>query len=365
MLIYFVVLAIAVAAVHQACKEGTGRVGRRLLYASAFALLVLIGGLRSSSVGTDVSGYVRHFEATAELADVRSSGLEPGIPLLSWLAHYVSSDYAAFFTLVAIVVAAGFFLGIRKLSVNPAMSVFVMLASGAYYFSFNGLRQGIAAAVLFLAIGFIYYRKLWAFLVCVAVASMFHISAVMFLPTYFIVPRQNNFRYNILILVGVVLATLFFSEMVTLAGRLNQRYLEYGVSVGRRAGLVYQASVVAMGVFFLYFKRHVQEHRALYDLLLNLYLLGVLVTLVAFARATFVSGVLRMNIYFTSSQILLWPIVFVNLRGHRHRGLAALAFVGFYVVYHATYLSRFSNLVPYELNPLVQSWLPTWFSPPF
>jgi len=358
MAVYFAVLAVAVAAVHQACKEGTGWFGRRLLYATAFALLVLVGGLRGSSVGTDVSGYVRRFEATAELADVRSSGLEPGIPLLSWLARYVSSDYMALFVLVAIVVAAGFFLGIRKLSADPAVSVFVMLASGAYYFSFNGLRQGVAVAVLFLAFGFIYYRKFWAFLACVAVACSFHISAIMALPVYFIVPRRNDFRYNTLILLGVILATLFFSEFVTLAGRLNERYLGYGVSVGRGAGLAYQATTVALGVFFVAFRRSVREHRTLYDMLLNLYLLGVLVTLVAFARATFVSGVLRMNIYFTTSQILLWPIVFANLRGYRHRALAALAFTGFYVVYYATYLSRFSNLVPYELNPLVQAWLP-------
>ncbi|GEM_PF-916064 len=357
MLIYLLLLLTVTLGVYLA-QKASGKVARSALYFLAFALLVLVSGLRSSSVGTDVSGYVRRFEASAELVDVRSSGLEPGIPLLSWLAGRVTSDYAAFFTLVAIVVAAGFFLGFRKLSADPAISVFVMLASGAYYFSFNGLRQGVAVAVLFLAFGFIYYRKFWAFLACVAVACSFHISAVMALPVYFIVPRRNDFRYNALILLGVILATLFFSEFVTLAGRLNERYLGYGVSVGRGAGLAYQATTVALGVFFVAFRRGVREHRTLYDMLLNLYMLGVLVTLVAFARATFVSGVLRMNIYFTSSQILLWPVVFVNLRGYRHRGLVALAFAGFYVVYHATYLSRFSNLVPYELNPLVETWLP-------
>jgi hypothetical protein len=41
--------------------------------------------------------------------------------------------------------------------------------------------------------------------------------------------------------------------------------------------------------------------------------------------------------------------------------LAVFAFAGFYVVYYATYLSRFSSLVPYTFNPVVQGWFPRLF----
>jgi hypothetical protein len=184
----------------------------------------------------------------------------------------------------------------------------------------------------------------------------------MVLPVYFIVPRKNDFRYNALMFGIVVVSVLFFSELVALSGRLNLRYLEYG-EVGRlSSGLSFAASVVAIGLFFLYFRRYVQQlHRPWYDLLLNVYLLGVVVTVVAVARTIFVSGVLRMNTYFTTSQILLWPIVFADLPGSRRRDLILIAFVLLFLAYYATYLSRFSNLVPYSFNPLVR----TWFSPLF
>lgn len=360
MLIYFVVLAITVAAIYSASREGQSRSVQRLMYAIAFASLVLVSGLRSSAVGTDAGGYAHRFARAAETTESQDTRLELGFSLLSQLAKLIYDDYLMLFTLVAAIVTLCFLVGIRKLSVSPVVSVFVLLASGAFYFSFNGLRQGIAIAVIFLAFGFIYYRKLWAFLACVAVACFFHISAIMVLPAYFIVPRKNDFRYNAMVFGAVVVSVLFFSELVALAGRLNPRYLVYGEVGQLSRGLVYAASVVAIGLFFLYFKRYVQEHRPWYDLLLNLYLLGIVVTVVAVFRTTYVSGVMRMNVYFITSQILLWPIVFANLRDFYHRDLVRLAFVVLFLVYHGILLSRFSNLVPYSFNPLVQSWLPKW-----
>lgn len=362
MIIYFVVLAVVVAAIGLAGRDGESRVGRRLMYAIAFACLVLVSGLRSGGVGTDAEGYHDVFERATDFAGVWNAGVEPGVALLSWLAKLIYNDYLVLFTLVAVIVTLCFLTGIRKLSVNPVTSVFVLLASGAFYFSFNGMRQGIAIAVLFLAIPFIYYRKFWPFLACVAVACFFHTSAIMVLPVYFIVPRKNDFRYNALMFGAVVVSVLFFSELVALAGRLNPRYLEYGATVGRLShGLAYAASVIAIGFFFLYFKRYVQQHRSWYDLLLNLYLLGVVVTVVAVVRTTNVSGVMRMNAYFTISQILLWPIVFVNLEGSRHRDMVGLAFVILFLVYNGMLLAKFSNLTPYTFNPLVRTWFSSLF----
>jgi hypothetical protein len=352
--VYFVLLFVVTLAIYWS-QKANARTTRTVMYAVAFVSMVLVSGLRSGNVGTDTQGYRNVFERTTNFADVWSAGVEPGVSLLSWLAKLMYGDYLVLFILVAVIVTLCFLIGIRRLSVNPVVSVFVLLASGVFYFSFNGMRQGIAIAVLFLAIPFIYYRTFWAFLVCVAVACFFHISAVMFLPVYFIVPRKNDFKYNAFIFGVVVVSVLFFSELVRLAGRLNPRYLVYGEIGQLSHGLAYAASVVAIGLFFLYFKRYVRQHRQWYDFLLNLYLLGVVVTVVAVARTTIVSGVMRMNAYFITSQILLWPMVFANLQGSRHRDLVRFAFVVLFLVYHGILLARFSNLVPYSFNPLVRN----------
>jgi hypothetical protein len=355
MLIYFALLLVVTLSVYLSQKTSNAA-ARFFLYFVTFASLVLVSGLRDASVGTDAGSYVWTFQSISSLSDVRNASGEPGVPLLAWFGKLIYDNYVTLFTLVATVVALCFLTGIRRLSLNPVVSVFVLLTAGIFYFSFNGMRQGVAIAVLFLAIPFIYYRKLWAFLVCIAVACFFHISAIMALPVYFIVPRKNDFKYNALMFGVVVVSVLFFSELVALAGRLNARYLEYGAAVGQLShGLAYAASVVGIGLFFLYFRRYVEQHRDWYDLLLNLYLLGVVVTVVAVVRTTYVSGVMRMNAYFITPQILLWPMVFANLQGSRHRDLVRFAFVVLFLVYHGILLARFSNLVPYSFNPLVRN----------
>lgn len=356
MLIYFVLLLVVTLSVYLSQKT-CNRAERFFLYFVTFASLVLFSGLRSAAVGTDAGNYVWNFKQSAGLSEVWGGGVEPGVRFLAWFGKMVYDNYVTLFTLVGIVVTLCFLLGIRKLSVNPATSVFVLLTSGVFYFSFNGMRQGIAIAVVFLAIGFIYYRKLWAFLICVAVACFFHITAVMVLPVYFIVPRKNDFRCNALMFGAVVVSVLFFSELVALAGRLNPKYLAYGALVGHlSSGLSYAASLVAIGLFFLYIRRYIRQHRPLYDLLLNVYLLGLVVTVVAVVRTTFVSGVMRVSEYFITSQILLWPIVFANLRRYRLRVLVGSAFVILFLVYHGILVSKFSNLTPYSFNPVIGVW---------
>ncbi|MCX6844359.1 MAG: EpsG family protein [candidate division WOR-3 bacterium] len=361
MLIYFAVLLVATLAVHLAGRT-RNKLESFLMYAIAFVSLVLIGGLRSRFVGTD-SGYnVLHFERTEELADVWRGGVEPGVILLSWLGKLIYDDYVVLFTLVAVVVTLCFLQGIRKLSINPTVSIFVLLTSGIFYFSFNGLRQGIAVAILFLALAAFYQRKFWIFLACIAAACFFHYSAIVFFPMYFLVPRKNNLRYNVVLLTLVVLAVAAFSAGIQAVGQLQPRYVGYGEALaGGRKGLVYSAFLCSLGVFFLYFRRHVRQHRPLYDSLLNVFLLGLVVVVVAAIKGTSPSGVLRLNVYFNVSQILLWPIVSVNLQGNRHRALFRTAFVGLYLVYYGMTLQAFSNLVPYTFNPLVQNWFSTLF----
>jgi hypothetical protein len=360
MLIYFVVLVVVTMALHLAGRA-RDKAESFFMYSVTFVSLVLIGALRSGYVGTDSGYYIMHFEGIERLAGVWRGGVEPGVLLLSWLGKQVYNDYIALFTLVAIVTTLCFLQGIRRLSVNPTLSFFVLLTSGVYYFSFNGTRQGIAIAICFLAISAIHLRKFWVFLVLVAVACLFHTSAAVVLPAYFMVPQENDLKRNIVLFSLVGIALFAFSWLVNTAGRVNPRALGYATSVETGRGLVQSAFYFTLGAFFLFFKRHVQEHRSLYSLLLNVYLLGMIVVLTSVIKSTGGSGILRLSNYFTVSQVLLWPIVFANLKDNARRGALLSLFGILYLVYHYMTLQAFSNLTPYTFNPLVQNWFSSLF----
>jgi hypothetical protein len=361
-IIYFALL-VGVTMVFYVAYRTDDTTASWFIRAFAFASLVLFSGLRNGWVGTDGSDYVRRFNQIQELADVWHTTVEPGIAFLSWAGKFIYNDYIMLFTMAALIIAACFLFGIHKLSVSPVLSVFVLLASGAFFFQFNGLRQGIAIAIFFLAIAAIYQRRLWVFLICIAVACFFHTSAIVCLPTYFMVPRKNDLRYNVLVFSLVVVSLLLFSALVNMAGMLNARYSQYGgvVQTVRGRGLVYASFLFSVGVFLLYFKRYIQEYRPLYDFLLNLYLLGLVIVATSVLRGTMASGIMRLSGYFTPSQVLLWPIVFTNVRDRGNRGTFLAAFAVLYLVYYGMTLQAFGNIVPYALNPLAQDWFATLF----
>jgi len=364
MLIYFVVLAIVVAAVYQASKAGTGRFERISGYAIAFIVLILLAGLRSENVGTDTYMYVHKFQQIGEWADIWKTQQEPGLYLLCWLGKFISSDYALTFTLVAVIVTLCYLWGIRRYSVNPTISAFVLLVSGINFFSYNTIRHGIAFALCFLAIPMIYQRKFWLFLILVALASFFHLSSLLFLPAYFILPPRTDFRIFLLLIMLFASAVIYFQPLAELTKWIPYRgewFSTYGVPRERAAGVTTTIFTGILGIFFLYFRRYVTEHRPLYELLVNMFLMGMIIAILSVFKKTNPSGPLRISHFFTAGQILLWPIVVMNIKDPRFRPLFLTAFVIFYLIYYPLSLQRFSNLVPYTFNPSVQQWFSTLF----
>ena len=263
----------------------------------------------------------------------------------------------AIFFSVALVVAACFAWTIRKYSVVPSLSFFVLLVSGAYFVSFNGARQGLANAVFFLAIGAIIQRKIWLYGGIVAVACVFHMTAIFTLPAYFLVTRKGGLKANLLIAAVTGVGLGFFDQLVGLGSGVEERYAAYGEAVAEGRGLLILAFICTLCGAFLIYRRYVMSYRPMYDVLLNMFMFGTAIAVVAGLEGTGASGIRRLSMYFTLSEVLLWPIVLINMRSRAQRRVFLVAFVSLYLVYYGLTLQRFANLVPFRFNPAIEQWL--------
>ena len=54
------------------------------------------------------------------------------------------------------------------------------------FFSFNGIRQAIAISIIFLSIKYLIENKISKTIIIILIASLFHYSAIIFLPIYMI-----------------------------------------------------------------------------------------------------------------------------------------------------------------------------------
>jgi len=350
--IYLINLFIVVLAVFLASRERSV-VASRIYLAIALASMVLVAGLRDQYVGTDTGYYILDFSLVRTFNDAINRGSEDrefGLFILSWLTHFISDRYMAFLFTIALIAVGCYSRAILRYSKNTVISFFVFITMGFYTFFFNGARQGLACAIYALAIGPLLERNLKKYLAYVLAASLVHRSALVTLPVYFLFNKENTIKTRLLILLLGCAGAYFFHAMIDISSRFTDRFADYG-GAGAAGGYYSVALVCALCLFFFVVRKPIQEYRDEYDLFLNLFSFGTIISVVPTLFGADPSGILRLNIYFSFSAVFLWPILFKNLKQPGLRAFFVIFFVSLHVVLYILSTERFSDLIPYTFNP--------------
>ena len=313
--------------------------------------LVLYAGLRDYRVGMDTGNYVHQFRNSESFASVVGGHNEVGYNFLSWLARSASDSYSVLLLLIATLVVGCYLPTIVKLTRRYETALFLFITLGVYTFFFNGARQGIAAAICFAALPFLLQRRAWPYFLMVGFATLFHKTAFVALPLYFLAaPRVSALRLGLLAAAAVVLVVFLRVFVGFVADFLDDKYAAYA-EAGEGGGTVMLAFLLVQGAVLLVLKGTIrQDQRALYCRLLNIYLIGLVIAVAAVVSNVNPSGLLRLHVYFSSMAILLWPIVFQQFSTTALRGLVAVGFLVVTVAFFAMTTSAFSNLAPYRIN---------------
>ncbi len=212
-----------------------------ILFGILIAQETLFVGLRDLHVGVDTIRYAEVFQYLEQY----NRHWEPGFVLLMRIVHVFTSNPHVFVFIVAVlsIVPVGFVL--YRLSQYPYFSWLVYI--GMYYFSFtfSGLRQCTAMAILFLAFYFLVKDKVLLPLLLILLAASFHISAFIFLPVLLLRKHvMKKWDFPILIL-AYVLIFLFRGQIFNLITRFV--YGEYElIQTG-----AYTWALVNIALFFL------------------------------------------------------------------------------------------------------------------
>jgi hypothetical protein len=327
----------------------------RILLFTSFLTMVLVAGLRSVEVGTDSQIYLSYF-VRMDSFDVVLSATEKtweiGYWALNWLVLSVSQEYMALFVVIAVIVVGCYQYAILKYSSHIGISFFIFITMGFYTFFFNGARQGLACGICALAIGPLVDKNLKKYICYILVAILFHKTAIVMVPVYFLVSKSNSLKINFLYgSIGVVTA-LLMQEIVAFGSQYDERYLSYATA-GEGGGYLTVAFTCFLTVFFLAFKRLVRYERERYDLFLNMFVFGTIISLVSVVLRINPSGIVRLSFYFNISVIFLFPIVYKNIEDISAKLFFSFSLVSGLLFYFLLALERFGNLTPYTFNPLI------------
>lgn len=255
---------------------------------------------------------------------------EPGYRALMELAVLLGGNFRLVIAVTSVIIELAVFYAIFTQSSMPTLAIFLYVASSNYFLGLNIVRQYIAVAVGLVAVQFIQEKRLVPFLLCVAAGMLFHTTAILLLPCYFLCRIEWRPRYGLLFVAIVLCGSgLLGSIAAWLMPRVGLGYYaRYIGTVWAEEGFetILFAVNLAVLLFCSWYWEKAKQRCKYYVIWYNMTLLGTL--------ALALSGVLplmkRVNYYYAAPQFLLLPEALqAEEKPERRKALTVLVVLAF------------------------------------
>lgn len=258
---------------------------KSFIFLSIIAILVpsILAGCRDYTIGTDVQVYVlptfeqaRRFSNITSWLTFNATWYKSVDFLFAVLTYAISrvTDNAHFLLFAIALLIDGFFYAawVRFRKYVPVWIGMLVWMLCYYNQSYNIMRQSIAAAILFFATSFLVENRKIAYIVLVAMAALFHNSAIIGF-FFLLIPQTESkidkvskkyLRNGIVALVCVLF--LFLPNIIQVAvsvGILPAKYIKYVAGDHYSSGFsttLLLFSAIKIGLIFLYRKPLFRKH---------------------------------------------------------------------------------------------------------
>ncbi|MBQ4479761.1 MAG: EpsG family protein [Victivallales bacterium] len=186
---------------------------------------------RSFTTGNDTYGYILSFENIKQISwhevfhtiEYRDPFFVYFVKLCTIILRS-SQVYLAFTAFLSYI---GVFILFREKAKFPVLALFFYVTLTNFLFNITGIRQAIAMSMCMLAVSFMCKKKLLPFCLFVLLGMVFHHSAAIFFPVYYIGKLQVNQKWLALYIIGLGVSIVLFENILGYANALL-RY-DYGV----------------------------------------------------------------------------------------------------------------------------------------
>lgn len=288
-------------------------------------ILTLVAGLRYM-VGTDYMTYYQNYEIYKNIElDIFK---EPGIKVIARLSAVILDRPETMFFIASVLTVGLMTVTIIRNSETYWLSILLYVFMCVWHGSFNGVRQYLAAAILFAGHFAIKNREFGKWLIVVLIASMFHVSAVIAILFYFFGNQGISWK-QVPICGAIMLIGLTVYDKIFLAiGFLKGDELDTTISYITNSINPFRIAVAWVPViFFLVFKRYFELNKKII-FYFNMSLLHAVLMTVA-SNSTYLG---RIGIYTGVYNTIIWPLL-LNKCDNRTRKILTILILMFYFFY--------------------------------
>ena len=324
-----------------------GKYERRWGIAAAFLVFLPIFWI--SCMGTprgDTGLYIRIFGAfpsnwTDFLEKVSLAESGQSFQLLQFvIKRLFGNNEVAFRVILALIHSIPVVLICRKYSENYLMTIFLFVAAALHIsWMMNGIRQFIAAVVIFAATPLLIKRRFGTLVAIILFATTFHVSAILMLPVVFIVQGKAWNEKTIFYILVALIAMYVFNNYIgvmdmMLEGTEYEGAVQTWQAMGDDGTNPIRVFVNAIPMLLAFLGRNYIKYEN--DRFLNICVNMSVVTPGLYLISMVTSGVMigRLPIYTSMYNLILLPNLIPKMFTESSTRMVKLMMIGFYMLYY-------------------------------
>ena len=303
-------------------------------------VMILYSGLRNNIGDTIYYVHTYHLLEEGDLVMPTWGQKAYLFEMLQYLLIKSGLEYSAFIMISSIAALFPMMWLFYNYSADYSLSVFLLFTMGIYTSTMNGIRQYVAVGIVLLGSQYLFSEKKSGFLkllVLILIASLFHSSAIIVIPIYFLCRRKAWSAPAMISVFAGVAALLFISMflpsfLTILEDTSYSGYADGWFTSGQESG----ASLIRVvfncipTVLAAIFSKHVRRFGPIADILINISLVHSAIFLLALYNWIFA----RFAFYTWPFVVLLMTIIFVTvLRNGKYRFIAFFLFAIYFVYF--------------------------------
>ncbi len=287
----------------------------KLLIFLAISTLVLVSGLRNN-IG-DTYFYIKSYEDKDFTWEYIVANKDPGFGILQMLLQTISKDPQLLLFITALITNILIGITLYKYSRMIELSFFVYITAGMFTVSLNGIRQFLAASIIFIATKYILNGDFKKYALLVILASTIHQSALILIPIYFIVRREAWTKVTFLLFVLAIAIVFGFNQFSELlfSSLEDTQYSKYS-SFDEGGASSIRVLVDSVPVIIAFLGR--EKLRKLWpksDIIVNLAVINLIFMIIATQNWIFA----RFNIYFSLYNLILISFIIYLFKENSRR----------------------------------------------
>ncbi len=306
-----------------------------------FALLIFFVGCRSEFNDTYYYRDVFQNYITGDLSQIKTIWQENTkskyfLIIQCFFKRFISKEYTVwFFALAAFQIGAVIKL-YYNYSVDYFMSSYLFIASSSFVWMMGGTRQFLAVSIVLYGIDFLVERKSAKFLVLVLIASLFHISAFVWIPIYFVCTSKPWSWKMVAFIAGIVIILFSLDTFTNILDEMLEETDYSGITSNFDASNGVNAirvlvTCVPWALALICRKQIDKEDNDFLNICVNLSVVSTAV----YILGMFTSGIIvgRIPMYFMLTNYILIPWILNNYFSPSLRFLTKSACILLYFLY--------------------------------